>query len=503
MRVRESAILAPDGRPILIASETQPYRNAGQGRPFSQLHSSGLSINAALRGSLDTLRNRSRDLRRNNPTVWKGLVTKVAEIVGTGFTPRCAWADKTKRAEIHTLWRRSAKQLDADGSTNFAGLLQVALAEMFVGGEALLRFRRRLPGDVDAHGRPLLVPFQVQVLPGDFLPTHKTEDVNQSVRIRAGIELNAIGRRVAYHLYREHPGDYDSRNTGELARVPATEILHLYELIEPGQLRGEPALARIIRRASMRDGYLDASLQRIAIASLFAGFVTAPEDSDVPQDVDADGQVTWEPGMLTRLRNGETITFPTMPDVGAGLDAFVRAVQLDEAAGMGIPYEYLTGDLSRVNFSSIRAGIVTFRRQAEQLIFNTIVPKLDALWAEWITAAVTSGAIELPGFETAAGRAEAFDVEWSPQAWDWVDPEADMNATAQAIDYGIISRRQVRRDLGYDNDAMEAEIAEERGAGFGVAPAATTAAPSSAPAERAAARRTQRRAALRAEVAHA
>jgi capsid protein len=40
-----------------------------------------------------------------------------------------------------------------------------------------------------------------------------------------GIELDPIGRKVAYHFHRTHPGDVRQRGVGETVRVPAEQVL--------------------------------------------------------------------------------------------------------------------------------------------------------------------------------------------------------------------------------------------------------------------------------------
>jgi len=59
--------------------------------------------------------------------------------------------------------------------------------------------------------------------------------------IRGGIEFDKISRRVAYHLYREHPGErLMFFNAGETTRVPANSVLHIYKPLRPGQYRPPP-----------------------------------------------------------------------------------------------------------------------------------------------------------------------------------------------------------------------------------------------------------------------
>lgn len=62
----------------------------------------------------------------------------------------------------------------------------------------------------------------MQLLEGEHLPAWKNENLPNGNVIRAGIEFDKIARRVAYHLYREHPGEkLMFANAGETTRVLA------------------------------------------------------------------------------------------------------------------------------------------------------------------------------------------------------------------------------------------------------------------------------------------
>jgi lambda family phage portal protein len=114
------------------------------------------------------------------------------------------------------------------------------------------------------------------------LPFEKNEIGGNGNQIRCGIEFDKIGRRVAYHFYRKHPGDTtDQSGKGEIVRVPASEILHLYRPQRPGQIRGVPWISPALVKLYLLDQYDDAELDRKKVAALFAGFITknAPEDN--------------------------------------------------------------------------------------------------------------------------------------------------------------------------------------------------------------------------------
>ena len=76
------------------------------------------------------------------------------------------------------------------------------------------------------------------------------------------------------------------------------------------------------------------------------------------------------------LEPGEDVKFSQPADVGASYAEFLRMQFRAVAAAMGITYELLTGDLTQVNYSSIRAGLLEFRRRCEAIQHGVIVHQL-------------------------------------------------------------------------------------------------------------------------------
>ena len=69
-------------------------------------------------------------------------------------------------------------------------------------------------------------------------------------------------------------------DAGDIVRVPATEVIHVIDPVEGGQLRGVSKLAPAIVKLFLLDQYDDAELDRKKTAAMFAGFITktAPEE---------------------------------------------------------------------------------------------------------------------------------------------------------------------------------------------------------------------------------
>ncbi len=163
-----------------------------------------------------------------------------------------------------------------------------------------------------------------------------------------------------------------------------------------------------------------------------------------------------EPGTMQFLDPGEDIKFSEPADVGGSYEVFIRQQLRAIAVGLGITYEQLTGDLTGVNYSSIRAGLLEFRRRCTSLQFNLMVFQFcRPVWNKWIELAVLSDAIKIPNDPNFA------QVKWIPQGFAWVDPDKEQKAQMNAVLSGFKSRAEVVSELGYDVEEIDAEIKED------------------------------------------
>ena len=454
-----------------VFGTTPTYDGIGAGRRAIAWSVGNPGAIAALLTTQNELRAKSRDLVRRNAWANAALESYVANAIGTGIKPQSMVIDAQQRETIQSLWRDWCAEADSAGLTDYYGLQALACRAMLEGGEALVRIRYRRPED------DLPVAMQLQVLEPEHLPVTMNTTAENGNLIRAGIEFDRLGRRVAYHLYRSHPEDGalapmssgSSGNSMETMRIDAAEIIHLYRPLRPGQIRGEPWLARALVKLNELDQYDDAELVRKKTAAMFAGFITrlAPEDNLMGEGAaDASGVALagMEPGTMQILEPGEDVKFSQPADVGASYAEFLRMQFRAVAAAMGVTYEQLTGDLTQVNYSSIRAGLLEFRRRVESLQHGVIVHQLcRPIWRAWMEQAVLEGALVLPGFMRGGAKARRayLAAKWIPQGWQWVDPQKEFTAMVTAIRAGLLSRSEAISSFGYDAEDVDREIAAD------------------------------------------
>ncbi|HDZ74386.1 MAG TPA: phage portal protein [Aurantimonas coralicida] len=461
----------PGFQPGASASKPLPAYDAGAGtsRRQSSWLATSSGVNTALIGHVATLRNRARDQIRKNPWAGQIISSFVANAIGTGIKPKSKHPREAVRETLHAAWLDWTDESDTEGVGNFYAQQALVVRGLFESGETFVRLRPRRLGEGPE------VPLQLQVIEADHVPLFENRLLPGRNIVIAGVEFDAQGRRVAYHMYREHPGEFlSARPRGlELERVPAAEILHVFERQRPGQVRGAPRLAAVLARLHDLDQYEDAELVRKKVTALFAGFITPGLDVDhvplVERAPDKDGweAPAFEPGLMSILPAGSEITFAAPAEVGTTYDPFMKWNLRAAAAGAGVTYEQATGDLSDVNFSSIRAGLLEFRRGIEQFQQATPVRQLNRpVWRLWLEQAALAGVIDASDF--LADRGAYQRVQWIGQGWQWVDPEKEQKAAVREIRAGMTSRARVIAARGDDIEEIDREIAEDKKRGDGL-----------------------------------
>lgn len=457
------------------ASMSAPVKSIGDGggleagrssRRLSTWNATRQHINALIAGSGNTVLSRSRFLVRNNGYAAGGIEAWASASVGAGIVPSWQVGDVGLRREGHELFRAWTDESDAEGLTDFYGQQRRGAREGYIAGEYFLRQRPRYLSD------GLTVPLQLQMLPSEMLDHAYTTTAPNGNAIRQGIEFDRVGRRVAYHFWREHPGDttLSMARSGGRTRVSADEVIHVIDPVEAGQIRGLTRFSAGMVKLWTLDGFDDAELERKKTASLFAGFVTRTDaDGELFQQAVNEAKAAGEeiatpglePGTMMNLLPGEDVRFSSPADVGSSYEPFQYRTLLQVCMGLGIPYYELTGDLKQANYSSLRSGMVAFRRRIEAFQHAVLVFLMcRRVWRWFLDAAVLGGKLDLPGYAT--DPTPYLRVNWITPKWEWVDPFKDIKAEIAAKDAGLKSRSAIIRAMGEDPEQVDQEISTER-----------------------------------------
>jgi lambda family phage portal protein len=238
--------------------------------------------------------------------------------------------------------------------------------------------------------------------------------------------------------------------------VPAERIIHLYAPQRPGQGRGFTRLAPVIARVRDVQLYEDAELQRknleTRLGVLASGDVSAMSMTESEStNHRAQHRRTGHPGQsggITQVPSGVNLTV-VEPKAAGGYVEYVKYQLHLIASGMGVTYEMMTGDVREVNFSSARVSMLEFRRNAEQMQWLTLIPRLcEPIWRAFVDAASMAGVM----------KAKDYGVDWSTPKWSYVNPEQDVKADLAAVSGGFTSISEILRRQGYKPELVFAEM---------------------------------------------
>lgn len=439
-------------RATLLESTLRSYDGAAKTRRTAHWKAGSGSANTEIRPTLETLRNRSRYLVRNEAYATRAIDAYESNVVGSGImaTPKAKTKGRADKFKLEWMDWAESVACDFDSRNNFYGLQGLAMRGIAEGGEMLLR-------RVWTNESGSRMPFQVQLLEGDFLDISKDGETTQDGGfIVQGVEFSPTGRRRAYWLWDQHPGDQSIsfKKRIESKRVDAKDIIHLFRVERAGQVRGVPWLAPILIRMKDHSDWADATLLRQKLAACFTAFVT--DTSGVDTDLGGDSTDGYtlgeklEPGIIELLKPGQSVEFANPPSA-SDFESFsvpqIRAM----SAGLGLTYEVLSGDYSRVNFSSGRMGWIEFHRNIEKWRWQMLIPHMcTGVWKWFCEAAAIMGMGSDPVVSL-----------WTPPRREMIDPVKEVNATKEQIKGGLKSLSEAIRENGYEPEEVMKELAED------------------------------------------
>lgn len=305
--------------------------------------------------------------------------------------------------------------------------------------------------------------FAIQMLDPIFFRFDHNEDLPNGNKIRSGIERSKGGRAIAYHFFEYETlfGGATARAAGQARRIPAEFIVHDFLPEMVGQRRGLSWMRTALARMRHLKGYEDSAVVNARAGAAKMGFFKDPEaDPEDNEDLPMDA----EPGVFENIGNREFIQYK--PDYPVGeFDMFVKSCLRSISSGLLVSYNTLANDLSGVNFSSIRQGVLDERDVWKGLQAGRISGPCLRIYKAWIEYALLAGKITLPsGLKLPASKVEKFSrVTISGRRWTWVDPLKEIAAYERAVALGIKSRRDIIRENS-DADAFRVwdELGEEK-----------------------------------------
>lgn len=413
---------------------------------------------------LETLRERSRDLVRNNPLAAGALKTKVTNVVGTGlrFQSSIDWEylglteeqaekwEKTTEREFR-LWADS-QYCDAEKTLNFSKLQALAFLNCLENGDVFIAMPYIPKG-----GFPYELSIQLieadRVCNPKFAPDTPT--------LAGGVEKDEFGAPQTYHVLKQHPGSV-RREQLEWLSLPAfgaitgrRNVLHLFHKLRPGQSRGVPDLAPVIEAFKQLGTYSEAEIMAAVVSAMFTVFIKGSNgqglnpmpSSEGSQARANDKDYKMGPGAMLDLMEGEDVTFANPGRPNAMYEPFVKAVLEQIGVALELPFEVLTKHFT-ASYSAARAALIEawkfFLSQRSWLASNFCQPVYEA----WLTEAVALGRVYAPGFLTdPAIRAAYCRGQWIGPARGQINELDEMKAADLRVKMGLSSLEEESAEL--------------------------------------------------------
>lgn len=416
-----------------------------------------LARKGLLAGSADTLAarelkllwNRSHHLCRNNAAASTAQARLVAHWIGKGITVR--WSSPV----MQKAWDAFIKNPSVDGYGSLANMESLWGYSYFESGEVFSRMLIQRRDDCP-------IPLKLQVLEAEQLDPQYFAPGN----IRYGIKFDDFGKPLEYHFWNRHPNEYSYEKVLKRVPISSNDILHIFSRERPGQWRGIPKLAAAMLPIYEMDELTDAALVRQKAAQAVGWIIKKlnagglPSLGDVEDTTDPETGASKKiqkilPGGVHYLQPDEDFEFAAVDDIGANFVPLLEHEWRMIASCLDVTYEQLTGDLTNVNFSSIRAGLIEFRRRVamtQSLIFiNRGLLPLTERFKQLASLYISE----------AAGNATC---KFTLPKTEWVDPLKDAQADIAEIRAGLATLQDKLTERGVEDiDTHIKQLATEQG----------------------------------------
>ena len=410
--------------------------------------------NSILSEGFATLRDRARDLSRKYPEISNAYETIAANVVGSGIRMQPNIHNDMLRDEIKKLWDMWCFECDIRGVDSFTTMLYTAVRERWEVGEVFFRRIYTTKG---------VVPIKYQLLESEMLDHTKNQTLQNGHTIKGGIEFNKLGERIAYYFFTSHPGD-DYIKTDTI-RIPAEEIIHYYNPLRAGQIRGIPEISSGILTARDMQLFDEAHLVAKQNMAMMMGFI----QSDAPDPVagsslnDIGGKVLgavsdnknsaikMENGTMLSLNPGEKMSWMPAQPSDNNYTSFIRRIGRKLASSLKLSYEEFSLDASETNFNSIKFALNESNKKHKMEQIRLIQMVLTNIFKDWLDMAVMSRKLIIENYSSV--REEINRPQWQTSGgWYSIDPLKETNAMIKRLEAGLISPQAACAEMGIDYD---------------------------------------------------
>jgi lambda family phage portal protein len=359
-----------------------------------------------------TMRNRARYERQNNSYLAGMSSTLANDLVGTGPRLQLQFGDDENARMVERAFFDWSWQID------LASKLRTMREALVVDGEAfaLMITNPRMPG----------VQLDLRLVEAEMVAT-PTELMSQSITPDGstvdGMEFDAIGNVVAYQVLNFHPGSNFRVNTLQFQRVPASQMVHWFRPLRPGQHRGMPEVTPALKLFAQLRRYTEAVCAAAETAADFAGFLRTNSPAAEVDEVEAFAEMPIEKRSMVTLPDGWTFEQLKAEQPTSTYAMFKRELINEIARCLQLPFNVAALDSSSYNYASGRMDHQVYATTQRVMRDDLERKMLDRLLEAWVNEATLAGYMPqgVPPFSE-------WDWSWQWDGKEHVDPAKEANA---------------------------------------------------------------------------
>jgi len=423
----------------------------------------GQLINRDLYEWQETLRARCAYEAANNPFVEGMVATYVAHCIGRGYPMLQVQTEDRGYADwLEGVWSSWWEKPDVAGVLSGPDMVGQWLRGLILTGEFLVLETKAEEG---VKG----IRFRIQSVDPRYLKTPLAKLGDNGIVL--GVLRSEYGKPLVYYIEKPALGQW-SLSSFEYAEYTAEQLIHGYDVLEPGQARGVPMLAPVLGViADLRD-YDAEVLEAARLATHYSvGLENMHPDAEavtVDESVDLERATIWTAPPHHHVV-GVTPPHPTTTYVEYRRE---RLAELGRVLMM--PLLLLRLDASKHNYSSSRTDTQVYRQGIEY----------RRSWLERVVLNRLVSQVVREAELMAEGRKAPADVKyvWDWPGWPHVDPQKEAAGEALALESLTLAPSDaVRMRTGEAFDRHVAKLRRDREllreAGFvgGAAPAGSEA----------------------------
>jgi len=412
------------------------------------------------------LRIKARDMDRNNDIIHGALNVLEDNIVGTGIRPEPQvrlisgeLADGVNE-QLTELWKDWIRNPEVTGEWDYYSAQRIKLRTLMRDGEFLQHY---LMGTVPFLKHGTRVPFSLEILEPDYLPFILNEFNVKGGGIVQGVKKNAWGKPVAYHLYKQHPGDIMNTNTlsiSALKVVSADKIGHIKLVDRLGQTRGVTALSSAMNRMYAIKDIEEYEMVSAKIAASMSAYIKkGSPDLFLAGTGSVQREMGFEPGMIfDNLQPGEEIGTIDTNRPNTNVITFREGMLKAAAGGIGVSNSSMSKNYDGSYSSRRQENVEQFNRYG--VVWHYFKEKAERpVWEKFALMAMTAGLVKSPR-DVDVNSLD--DVTFSRPSLVCIDPAKESRAHKDDLGMGVTSKSEIIRSRGGNPEDVRKQIASEK-----------------------------------------